>query len=87
MGCTRTVRFRYFGPYYGWLIVCVFVISQRVGHVRCRNGHDEGLVVAVKSLEVSLDKPLEMTNRLFFGNDEITLGLWTVIAEISGFDD
>ena len=43
--------------------------------------------MAVQSLEVSLVKPLEMAIRLFFGNDEITLGLWTVIAEIPGFDD
>ncbi|MEE3014657.1 MAG: hypothetical protein VX505_10915 [Chloroflexota bacterium] len=43
--------------------------------------------MAVQFLEISLDKPLEMAIRLFFGNDEITLGLWALIAEISGFDD
>ena len=43
--------------------------------------------MAGKSLEVSLDKPLEMVIRLLFGNDEITLGLWTVIDDINGFDD
>ena len=43
--------------------------------------------MALQYLEVSLDKPLEMAIRLFFGNDEITLGLWSAIAEISGFDD
>ncbi len=47
---------------------------------------DTGNVVA-EGLAVSLDKPLEWAVGFFFGNTELSLGLWTVIAGISGFDD
>ena len=33
------------------------------------------------------DKPLEWAVGFFFGNVELRLELWTVIAGISGFDD
>jgi len=47
---------------------------------------DSGNVVA-QGLAVSLDKPLEWSVGFFFGNTELSLELWTVIAGISGFDD
>ena len=47
---------------------------------------DSGNVVA-DALAVSLDKPLEWAIGFFFGNTELSLELWTVIAGISGFDD
>ena len=47
---------------------------------------DSGNVVA-QALAVSLDKPLEWAIGFFFGNVELSLELWTVIAGISGFDD
>jgi len=47
---------------------------------------ESGNVVA-KSLAVSLDKPLEWAVGFFFGNVELSLELWTVIAGISVFDD
>jgi len=47
---------------------------------------DSGNVVA-QGLAVSLDKPLEWAVGFFFGNTELSLGLWTVISGISGFDD
>jgi hypothetical protein len=43
--------------------------------------------VVAKGLAVSLDKPLEWAVGFFFGNVELSLELWTVIHEISGFDD
>ena len=42
--------------------------------------------VAAEALAVSLDKPLEWAVGFFFGNTELSLELWTVIAGISGFD-
>ena len=45
-----------------------------------------GNVVAV-ALAESLDKPLEWAVGFFFGNTELSLELWNVIAGISGFDD
>ena len=45
-----------------------------------------GNVVAA-GLAASLDKPLEWAVGFFFGNVELSLELWTVIAGISGFDD
>ena len=45
-----------------------------------------GNVVAV-ALAESLDKLLEWAVGFFFGNTELSLELWTVIAGISGFDD
>jgi hypothetical protein len=47
---------------------------------------DSGNVVA-EALAVSLGKPLEWAVGFFFGNTELSLELWTVIAGISGFDD
>ena len=47
---------------------------------------ESGNVVA-QGLVVSLDKPLEWAVGFFFGNVELSLELWTVIAGISGFDD
>ena len=47
---------------------------------------ESGNVVA-QALAVSLDKPLEWGVGFFFGNVELSLELWTVIAGISGFDD
>jgi len=43
--------------------------------------------IAAEALAVSLDKPLEWGIGFFFGNTELSLELWTVIAGISGFDD
>ena len=43
--------------------------------------------VVAQGLAVSLDKPLERAIGFFFGNVELSLELWTVIAGISGFDD
>jgi len=39
------------------------------------------------ALAESLDKPLEWAVGFFFGNTELSLELWNVIAGISGFDD
>jgi len=47
---------------------------------------ESGNVVA-EALAVSLDKPLEWAVGFFFGNLELSMDLWTVIAGISGFDD
>ena len=47
---------------------------------------ESGNVVA-NALAVSLDKPLEWAVGFLFGNTELSLELWTVIAGISGFDD
>ena len=47
---------------------------------------ESGNVVA-EALAVSLDMPLEWAVGFFFGNTELSLELWTVIAGISGFDD
>ena len=43
--------------------------------------------VVAAGLALSLDKPLEWVVGFFFGNVELSLELWTVIAGISGFDD
>ena len=43
--------------------------------------------VVVQGLTVSLDKPLEWAVGFFFGNTELSLELWTVIAGVYGFDD
>ena len=47
---------------------------------------ESGNVVA-EALAVSLDKPLEWAVGFSFGNTELSLELWNVIAGISGFDD
>jgi len=43
--------------------------------------------VVAEAMAVSLDKPLESAVGFSFGNTELSLELWTVIAGISGFDD
>ena len=48
--------------------------------------HGGGVLVAT-ALAESLNKPLEWAVRFFFGNTELSLELWNVIAGISGFDD
>ena len=45
-----------------------------------------GNVVAV-ALADSLDKSYPLAVRFFFGNTELNLELWNIIAGISGFDD
>ena len=35
----------------------------------------------------AIDKPLEWAVGFFFGNVELSMELWTVVAGISGFDD
>ena len=47
---------------------------------------DAGNVVA-QGLAVSLDKPPEWAVGFFFGNTELSLELWNIIAGISGFAD
>jgi len=47
---------------------------------------ESGNMVA-EALAVSLDKPLEWAVGFFFGNTELSLELWNVIAGVSGFDD
>ena len=47
---------------------------------------ESGNVVA-EALAVSLDKPLEWATGFSFGNTELSLELWTVIAGISEFGD
>ena len=39
------------------------------------------------ALAVSLDKPLEWAVGFFFGNAELSLELWNIIAGISGSGD
>ena len=43
--------------------------------------------VVVEAMAVSLDKALEWAVGFFFGNVELSLELWNIIAGISGFDD
>jgi len=43
--------------------------------------------VVAEALAVSLDKPLEWAVGFFFGNTELSLELWNVIAGVSGFAD
>lgn len=40
-----------------------------------------------RQLAVSLDKPLKLATGFLFGNTELGLERWIVIAGISGFDD
>ena len=42
--------------------------------------------VVAAGLALSLDKPLEWAVGFFFGNNALSLELWTVISGISGFD-
>jgi len=39
------------------------------------------------ALAESRDKPLEWAVGFFFGNTELSMELWNVIAGISGFDN
>jgi len=43
--------------------------------------------VAAAALAESLDKPFPWDVAFLFGNTQLSLGFWTVIAGISGFDD
>jgi len=43
--------------------------------------------VVAEALAVSLDKPLEWAVGFFFGDLDLSMELWNVIAGISGFDD
>jgi hypothetical protein len=47
---------------------------------------ESGNVVAA-ALAESRDKPFPWAVGLFFGNTELSLELWNVIAGVSGFDD
>ena len=47
---------------------------------------ESGKAVAAVLAE-SLDKPFAWAVGFFFGNTELSLELWTVIAGISGLDD
>jgi len=51
------------------------------------SGSRGGGVLVATALAESLDKPLEWAVGFFFGNTELSLELWTIIAGISGFDD
>ena len=51
------------------------------------NMQEELVIVVAQALAASLDKPLEWAVGFFFGNVELSLELWTVIAGISGLDD
>ena len=58
-----------------------FVVS-RVGSWVLESG-----TVAAEGAAVSLDKPLEWAIGFFFGNTELSLEFWNVIAGVSGFYD
>ena len=45
------------------------------------------IAVVVSALAESLGKPFPWAVGFFFGNTELGLELWNVIAGISGFDD
>ena len=47
---------------------------------------ESGNVVA-EAMAVSLDKPLEWAVGFFFGNTELSMELWNVIAGVSGSDE
>ena len=47
----------------------------------------QGGNVVVAALAEALGKPFPWAVGFFFGNTELSLELWTVIAGISGFDD
>ena len=49
-------------------------------------GMESGNVV-VAALAESLDKPICWAVGFFFGNTELSLELWNVIAGVSGMDD
>ena len=43
--------------------------------------------VVATALSESLDKPFPWAVGFFFGNPELSMELWFIIAGISGFDD
>ena len=43
--------------------------------------------MVVAALAESLDRPFPWAVGFFFGDLELSMNLWTVMAEISGFDD
>ena len=47
---------------------------------------DTGNVVA-QGMAVSLDKPIPWAVGILFGNTQLSVELWNIIAGISGFDD
>ena len=47
----------------------------------------QGGNVVVAALAESLDRPFPWAVVFFFGDLELSMNLWTVIAGISGFDD
>ena len=51
------------------------------------SGSRGGGVLVATALAESLDKPFPWAVGFFFGNTELSLALWNVIAGISGFDD
>ncbi len=51
------------------------------------SGSRGGGVLVATALAESRDKPLLWAVGFFFGNAELSLELWTVIAGISGLDD
>ena len=53
-----------------------------VSHDVLRSGN-----VVAAALADSLDKSMEWAVGFFFGNTELSLELWNIIAGISGFDD
>jgi hypothetical protein len=60
---------------------CSFMVRP-VGPDVLKSSH-----MVAAALAESLDKPLEWAVGFFFGNTELSLKLWSVIAGISGFDD
>ena len=50
-------------------------------------GNPSGMELLAEALAGSLDKPFPWAVGFLFGNTELSLELWTVIAGISGFDD
>ena len=47
----------------------------------------QGGNVVVAALAESLDRPFPWAVGFFFGDLELSMNLWTVMAGISGFDD
>ena len=43
--------------------------------------------MVAQALAVSMDKPLDWAVGFFFGSTELSLELWNIISDISGFDD
>ena len=60
---------------------CSFMVRP-VGPDVLKSSH-----MVAAALAESLGKPLEWAVGFFFGNTELSLKLWSVIAGISGFDD